>query len=149
VLVTFAVSTGHWDAWFLTQEHYETGGGNALSLYLDRFTPLRNTLFERADAPAFQTAVVFVLVALGVVCVAMRWKSRSLTDVVCVTYAVAFWLGPLFVGGQLSLYRAEAFLVPVVVLYRQLPTLLLAALAASVTILAAAMDYLFFVYYLI
>ena len=56
----------------------------------------------------------------------------------------AYWLFPLVIGGRLSLYRAEALLLPSVWLLRRTPTPALGLIIAGAMALAIPMARAFF-----
>lgn len=149
VVAMFRAWTGRGDAFFLVQHKYDFSTRTALRVYVDRFSSLGNLSAERADAPALQTVLVLALIA-ATAFVLVRHRHRLTTlEAAAGLLAVALWIVPLALGGQLSIYRSEALLVPVVVLLRRLPAVVAAGFAAVAAGLAVAMDYLFFVNYLI
>ena len=67
-----------------------------------------------------------------VAALAVAWQDRSnlsLGERGAVALVVALWLLPLTLGGDLSLYRAESLLLPVVILLSRLRVPLIAGLA--------------------
>jgi hypothetical protein len=63
---------------------------------------------------------------------------------VLVSFAVVYWLIPLILGGQLSLYRAEATLLPAVPLARRIPWYILLPLLLAALVISRLMATLFF-----
>ena len=55
-----------------------------------------------------------------------------------------YWLFPLLVGGQLSLYRSEALLLPAVWLLRRAPAVVLGVILVAAVVLAIPMARGFF-----
>jgi len=92
---------------------------------------------DRADWIAWQTVAVAALVLILVAAVATRRMRLAGLDLALALFASTYWAFPLVVGGRLSLYRADALLLPGALLLRRLP------LPAQVAILAgfAYLDY--------
>ena len=127
-----AAQTGVWDAFIKTQAGFGYGLSDPLGTLSSRLAPLTmpRTAKTAALATAGQTLLVLVLV-IGASWVALRERSR-LEMVLLGLYTVVYWSFPLILGGQLSLYRAEALLLPMVVLLAQgPPALLLAGMACA------------------
>jgi hypothetical protein len=126
VLVVLRAQTGHWDAYFLAQQKYGFHFA-PLDTLLSRLKPLVNARYRTfaSFAAGAQTLLVLAMMALCV--------PRFRTQPQIAAYCVAFWVFPLCVGGHLSLYRAEALLVPLVVLLPQRARLPLLAVAAPLS----------------
>ena len=109
VLAAMRAQTGHWNAYFLAQAKYGFHFAPLDTLF-SRLKPLVNARYrtEASFAAGAQTLLVLAMMALG----CLRFRARPLVA----AYCVAFWAFPLCVGGHLSLYRAEALLVPLVAL---------------------------------
>jgi hypothetical protein len=122
VLAVMRAQTGHWNAYFLAQQKYGFSFAPLDTLF-SRLKPLVNARYRSAMsfAAGAQTLLLLVMMALSV----KQFRARPLIG----AYCLAYWAFPLCVGGHLSLYRAEALLVPLVVL---LP------LRARIPLLAAA-----------
>lgn len=109
VLLVMYAQTGRFDAYFLTQQKYGFHFAPLDTLF-SRLKPLVNARVRTAASfsSAAQTLLVLAMMALG----ARRFREQPLVA----AYCVSFWAFPLCVGGRLSLYRAEALLVPLVAL---------------------------------
>jgi len=59
-------------------------------------------------------------------------------------YVVTFWMAPLIAGGNVSLYRSEALLLPAVILLPTLPRWLQFVLLVAAVLLSVPMAALFF-----
>ncbi len=134
VLLAMRVQTGHWNAYFLVQEKYGFDFAPLDTLF-SRLKPLVNARYRNAAsfAAGAQTLLVLLMMALSV----RHFRARPLVA----AYCAAYWAFPLCVGGHLSLYRAEALLVPVVALLPEGARLPLLAAAAP---LSFAMSVAFF-----
>jgi hypothetical protein len=134
VLLHFAV--GHWDAYFLVQAKYKFGVNPPWEVFA------RNVHKAFVMAPATQSLFVAGLA------IALLWaallRPRRATDGVLSIFLLCYWIVPLTLGGQLSIYRAEAVLMPAVALAPKLPLPVLLALVLCATYLASKMDTLFF-----
>ncbi len=145
VLALMGAQTGAWDAFFRNQVQ---GFGYALSDPLatlgTRLVPLlapRQAGTARVAA-ACQTVLVLLLVGWAGA-EAIRDRADRTTALFGLTLA-AFWLFPLLLGGQLSLYRAEALLLPGVWLLRRAPAPALGVILAGALALAVPMARAFF-----
>jgi hypothetical protein len=109
VLVVMRLQTGSWNAYRLIQAKYQYHFTPLDSLFA-RLKPLVNPRFRDAAtfATAAQTALVLAMLATSVA----AFRQRPLIALYC----CAYWLLPLCLGGRISLYRAEALLVPLVCL---------------------------------
>jgi len=114
-LMMWQRSVGRWDAWIVTQRHYGYGPTFFLTTWWAHVragTPLG----IGTTGPALQTVLV-ALVVVGGLAAAFAHRDRlDAQEITIAAYATVFWLVPLSMGGALSLYRAEALLVPAVVL---------------------------------
>ena len=126
VLLAMRAQTGHWNAYFLAQAKYGFHFAPLDTLF-SRLKPLVNARSRTAAsfAAGAQTLLVLAMMALSVA----RFRARPLVG----AYCVAYWAFPLCVGGHLSLYRAEALLVPVVALLPERARLPLLAVAVPVS----------------
>jgi hypothetical protein len=144
VLAEFERTVGHWDAWFLVQRKHD----HELTW---PFVQLwhRVELLWLADPPmsrwnGAQTALLLIFVAAAA---AVVWQERArltTAEWACAAVAAALWIAPLSLAGDLSIYRSEALVVPVVLLLSRLPARLTAFMAAASAIVLANMSQLFF-----
>lgn len=133
VLLLHQLSAGAWDAFFKVQAKYGHGPHNPVTTFL--------SAVRGGRVPGLQTAFVGLTAVLFVV---GAWLRRRRPDLPAVLFAVLFWLFPLTVGRGVSLYRSEALLLPSVLLLRNLPVGLQAAIVAGAALLAIPMALLFF-----
>jgi hypothetical protein len=142
VLANFERDVGAWNASFNTQASY-------------RFEPAFPfvTIWRQAAALVDDTepgiiGVQTLLVATMVIAaLTIAWRHRtvlSLGEWGVALLASVWWLLPLTLGGDLSLYRAESLLLPVVVLLARLPAPAVAAFAATSVPVSYLMAKLFF-----
>jgi len=150
VLVQYQVRVGYWDAWFKNQanNHYE------------RVLPIE-TLWRSWEKVAERTApwvgaqalFTATLVVAATVVTLRRRRELEPLDIAILAMTLVMWLAPLTIGVGFSHYRADAFVLPLVVLlarsrWRWMPhaTVALAVIAA---IIAFNMAQLFFIAVLI
>ncbi len=113
VMANIKRAVGRWDAHFLMQQSYDVGPT------LPTTTFVRRVEYISGAAPnviGVQTIVVAVIVLAGW---AMAWVNRSslsLAERAIAVLLLPYWIGPLALGGDLSVHRAESLLVPVVIL---------------------------------
>jgi len=149
VLAGFAVvlalqwwKVGVWNAFFVVQGTYGHGLGNPLRAFWgaagEAFTPPWRGVGE---GPALQTLFVAAWI---VATLALAARRRERSDLLVATYALAFWLFPLCVGGTLSLYRSEATLLPTTLLARNMPRPVASLALAAAVVVAWSMGVLYF-----
>ncbi len=160
VLAFLHQQTGRWDAYFLVQRKYGYHLGLPFDALFARLKPLVNQRYRNATSftTALQTLLSTSLVVLAAVGSARSSFRRSVdassgtplprileekTSIVLFS-AAAFWLAPLLLGGNLSLYRAEALLLPVVLIVPSFPRPLQLTLLVTAMALSAPMAALFF-----
>lgn len=135
-LIMLHFEVGVWRGYFLVQAKYGYGPHMPWVVLAGH---LRKAL--RA-APQFQTLLVLITVCCFVWA---AWRSpRKHLDRVLVIFSVIYWLIPLCLGGNLSLYRAEAMLLPGVPLSAKLPLPVLILLLLLALVAASKVDVLFF-----
>ncbi len=144
VLWVMRRQAGSWDAYFKIQEHYGYRLQWGLDALFSRLKPLANSRYRDAKGLVTALQTVLSLTLLGAIAVQCRRLLRGERDSLVLIYSGAFWLAPLTLGGQLSLYRAEALLLPAVLLVPSLPRLLQLTLAAAAALVSIPMGVLFF-----
>lgn len=145
VFALMAVQTGFWNAFFRNQvQGFGYGLSDPLATLAARLTPLLR--WHRAGSAEFAAAcqTVLVLVLVGVAgAEALRSRSEPTVALFGLTLA-AYWLFPLLIGGRISLYRAEALLLPAVWLLRRTPAPVLGTLLGGAILVAVPMGRAFF-----
>jgi hypothetical protein len=130
------IETGHWDAFFLIQEKYESWHGSENPFVATRDivrAGLENLPSGVAVVTALQTALITIVLAFVLVFALLRrgWFDRA--DLLVLLWAVATWI-TLFQTA--SVQRGQAALLPLAVLVARLPS----RLAWSLVVVAAAID---------
>lgn len=142
VLANFQQSVGAWNAWFQVQAAYDFG------VTFPPSTIVRQIRHVGGDAiPAavgLQTLLVTVSMAAVVWIAARSWRAMSLGERGTVIVAVPLWILPLTLGGDLSLYRAESLLLPIVIVLARLRGRVLVGYALVCVPLCCAMAVEFF-----
>jgi hypothetical protein len=128
VLGVMRAQTGDWDAYFKIQAHYGYRPSFGIDALLSRLKPLVNARYR--DAKGLFGALQTLLV-LAILVAVLRQKREPIIK----SYFVAFWAAPLVLGGHLSLYRAEALLMPAALLLPSVP-FAIACIAISVPMAA-------------
>jgi len=139
-LAVQAVAVGRWNAFFLVQEKYGHGLHSPLGALSRTLEPLG--AYPR-DWVAVQSLVVTASALALVAALAWRFRPRGL-DVFLTAYGLTYWVFPLVVGGNISLYRAEALLLPAFLLLRRAPVALQLVLCAGLAYLDYKMGIRFF-----
>jgi hypothetical protein len=141
VVLVHHLTLGAWNAYLLTQRHYNYAFHFPLSTLADH---ARNLLPLRPESiPEIQSLSLAALV-VALVVLTLRDRARTEGELLVALYAIVFWLFPLVLGGGLSLYRSESLLFPLAVLARRAPAFALTLAVAFFFVLSLAMAYLFF-----
>jgi hypothetical protein len=137
------ISLGHWNAYFLVQEKYGHDLHNPLKPILDGFDTLADgSLFQIAHAPAAQTVLVAAVLLCVLVDLGRRRRTAPRADWLIAAWAVVTWLLP-HAQANLSVYRSQAALLPLALLVRRLPPVLLVAVVVVAVGLSVPMIQLF------
>lgn len=150
VLLNFHRAVGHWDAAFQVQAGYRFTTALPTTTLTDRIREL--VTGEGLRWVAMQTAVVLVLVVLTVIVSIRCWPRWGLIERSTVVVSGFWWLLPLFIGGDLSRYRAESLLFPLLIVVSHAgrrTTHVAAALSAVAALVAFQMARSFFDYLII
>ncbi len=150
LLVVFAVhqvTIGRWDASLEQQRtSFRAGPMNPLTNWIDvvvrRSTWTQVASSRAATVLAVQTAVVAVVVLTALV-VVVRDRGRSTTDIGVALLVAALWLVPLSNDIASGLYRRESTILPVVLLLRRAPTVVVWAFAVAAVALFGPLARLF------
>ncbi|WP_211259178.1 hypothetical protein [Dyella japonica] len=146
VLALHKLEVGQWAAFFKVQAKYGHGLHNPWHTLRENLAPLaaKPSTWTRSVAPALQSALVAILVMSIVI--SMLWRRMEMTrqDLLLTLFTLTFWLFPLVMGGGVSIYRAEALLLPACVLMRRLPLALQTGLTVCAVFLAYPMAMLFY-----
>jgi hypothetical protein len=122
VLLVFVLqwlAVGDFGAFWKVQGKYGYGSRWPHETLADRLAPLHGgdgTLF-----PALQTLLVAAIMLAVLVALLRSWRRIEPADALVSLHGLVYWLLPLALGGGLSLHRADALLLPLVLLARRLP----------------------------
>lgn len=142
VLLNYQRAVGTWDAWFKTQASYELGATIPIESIVRQIGHLGDD-----PTPAIvgvQTILVVAMVVGAAWVVATRKRDLSLGERGAAVLVLGLWLLPLTLGSDLSLYRAESLLLPIVILLVHLRPAIVAAYVAAGAPVAYLMAQLFF-----
>jgi hypothetical protein len=142
VLVYQLIDVHVWNAYFLVQQKY----GYAFRTPFQAWHEASINAWSEShkiSIPNQQTLLVAVLCISVFVVLARRVRELDRAEAVLSSFMLFYWLVPLMMGGQLSIYRAEATILPAVALFRRVPTRLLIAYLACAFYLSAAIARLF------
>ena len=148
VLLAQQVLLGHWDAWIHTYHKGLPGLGHPLAGYWDVIDKVVTADIQRRTI-ALQALTVVGLLVLGLVTSAVTRSWRDPLRAWAGMTALLYWAFPLIAGRGLSLYRADALVLPVLLLLVDLPFWLLVPLLAWLVAVALSMGQLFFNGYLV
>lgn len=143
VFATLQLQAGSWRAFSQTQANFHYSG-NALDTLFSRLKPLVNPRYrgEKGVVTGLQTLLVLGLVSALAANARRLWAEERAR--IIVYYTAVFWLVPLALGGQLSLYRSESLLLPCALLVPRLPRALQLSLAGAAVAIFVPMAVLFF-----
>lgn len=145
VLALQRIQTGRWNAFFLNQVEYGHGWNNPLRLLWERIRPaIMEHRVGFGEAEFAQSSFVLALMALATYIVLMNRKNLSRIEWILYAFCLIYWIMPMVAGGFLSLYRAEAVLLPVVVILRRLHAAILIPLIFAAVYLKLALSTAFF-----
>ena len=137
----------HWDGFLLVEARYGTGLHNpAVTFAANATAPRRPGTASRLaglPAPRDQFLLVTGILLLGAAATVAAGRPTPL-EVVVLADSLLFWLAPLVAGGHVAQYRAQALLLPSVLLLRRLPAPVPAILAAAAAVVAWRMAGLFY-----
>ena len=142
VLANFQWSVGAWNALINTQASYN------FELALPLVTIWRQAQKLVDDAlPGIIGVQTLLVSAMLIAAMAVAWRDRSdlsLGERGAILLVLALWLLPQTLGGDLSLYRAESLLLPVVILLSRLRVPIVAGFAVVCVPICYLMAKLFF-----
>lgn len=148
VLAAQQLILGHWDAWIRTYQKGLPGVAQPLVAFRNVVEPVLTDDLPRRTI-AIQALTVLGLLALGLVTAAVKRTWRDPVRAWAAMTALLFWAFPLFAGRGVSLYRADALVLPVLLLLVDLPVWMLVPLLAWLVAIAFSMGQLFFNGYLV
>ena len=148
VLLAQQVLLGHWNAWLLTYEKGLPAVAHPLAAFDAVVEPVLSADLPRRTI-ALQSLTVLGILLLGGVATTVTRSWKDPTRVWAGMAALLFWAFPLFAGRGVSLYRADALVLPVLLLLVDLPIWVLVPLLVWFGVVAQAMGQLFFRAYLV
>jgi hypothetical protein len=133
------LDAGVWNGYFAVQGKYHykpTPPWQSLEPHISY------VLSGHPTAPHVQS--VFVIILMAVLVWAAARLPREKTDRVLAIFLLAYWIIPLSLGGNLSVYRAEAVLLPGAPLANKLPRTVIVGLLLPAVVISFRMAILFF-----
>jgi hypothetical protein len=135
-------TTGHWDAYYLAQFNYGYETTQPFSRATQALHLLTGgDLFSMANAPFAQTLLATLVVFTCILFVAIRWRIVEPFEFVVCAWLLAAWVFPATVS--MSIYRNEAVLLPVAILFPRLPRPLAVAFCLGAVACSIPMTILF------
>ena len=148
VLLSQQLVLGRWDAWYRTYQKGLPAVAQPLAAFWDVVK-----LVVTQDIPrriiATQALTTLALLILGLVTAVLTRSRWNPLRVWAALTALLFWAFPLFAGRGVSLYRADALMLPLVVLLAELPVWILLPILLWLVLVAKTMSELFFRGYLV
>jgi hypothetical protein len=148
VLLAQQLLLGHWNAWILTYSKGLPGVAHPLAALRAVVAPVLSEDLPRKTI-ALQTLTVAGLLILGGTATTVTRSWKDPTRVWAAMAALLFWAFPLLAGRGVSLYRADALVLPIILLLVDLPVWVLLPLLFWFGVVAEAMGELFFRAYLV
>lgn len=134
VQLVMRVTTGHWDAYFRVAGKYGLGLHNPFATAWWWLHISFSGLARTHPAVAVQLVLVVVIVALLLRETILAWRSADPDRARLLTLALfvlAIWPLPFLLGNGVSIYRADALLMPAVLGFGRLPRWAIVVLAAA------------------
>lgn len=148
VLLAQQLVLGHWDAWYRTYQKGLPGLAHPLTAFWDVVK-----LVVTQDIPrriiATQALTTLGLLIVGLVTAVVTRSRWNPLRIWAALTALLFWAFPLVAGRGVSLYRADALMLPLVLLLAELPVWVLLVLLVWLVHVAETMGELFFSGYLV
>ncbi|MAY84455.1 MAG: hypothetical protein CMP59_10020 [Flavobacteriales bacterium] len=137
--------TGHWNAFFLVQKRY----GHKLSNPLDKVVQIFEPLMESSLGLTSVINLQSLLVLMGFGLISFHFFKRKLYKdpllIISYCYLSVYLLFPYLIGSdQLSLYRAESLLIPMLFFVSRLQLRWIIFVFILLTIINLPMNHLFF-----
>ena len=148
VLLAQQLLLGRWDAWIRTYQKGLPGLGHPFAGYWDVIDKVITADIQRRTI-GIQALTVMGLVILGLITSAVTRSWKDPVRAWAAMTALLYWAFPLYAGRGLSLYRADALVLPVLLLLPELPLWALTGLLAWLVAIAFSMGQLFFNGYLV
>jgi hypothetical protein len=142
VLANFQRAVGAWDAWYKTSASYNLEPTFPLEMIRRQVEKMGND--AQPGIIGVQTLLIAAMVLAAVWIVVTQHHELTLGERGAAVLCVFLWLIPLTLGGDLSLYRAESLLLPIVILLSRLRMPVVAMLAVVCVPVAYKMAQLFF-----
>ena len=142
VMANFQREVGAWNAIFETQSSYNLSPTSPITTIRRQFATMGNDALPGAIGA--QTAIVLAMVVAATWVVVRYRDDLSFGEWGTAIMCGFLWLIPLTLGSDLSLYRAESLLLPVVILLVRLRPPVLAVFAVVCVPVAYKMAQLFF-----
>lgn len=142
VLANFEREVGAWNASFKTNASYDLSPTSPITTIRRQFATMGNDALPGAIGA--QTAIVLAMVVASIWVVVRFRRELTLGEWGAAVVCGFLWLLPLTLGSDLSLYRAESLLLPIVILLVRLRPPVLAAFAIVCVPIAYKMAQLFF-----
>ncbi len=147
VLLFFTIlhfEVGHWDAFIKVQDKYGHGIHNPITNIYKSFSDINLKKLTVKDFPHLQSALVLLAYLMALIAFAFMKQFRRGLQLLVFIYFTLYILFPWTIGGNLSMYRAEALLLPSVFLITGLSTRAILIAVLLLLIVYIPMSFLFF-----
>ena len=142
VMVNFQRAVGAWDAWYKTAASYRLEA--TFPLEMIRRQVVKMGYDAQPGVIGAQTLLVAAMVVAAGWVVVTKRHELSLGERGAAVMCLFLWVMPLTLGGDLSLYRAESLLLPIVILLTRVRLPVLAMFAIVCVPVGYKMAQLFF-----
>jgi hypothetical protein len=142
VMANFQREVGAWNASFETQSSYNLSPTSPITALRRQFATMGNDALP--GAIGVQSALVLAMVIAAGWVVVRDSHDLSFGEWGTAAMSGLLWLIPLTLGSDLSLYRAESLLLPLVILLVRLRPAVLSVFAVACVPVAYKMAHLFF-----
>lgn len=141
----FELKFNDWQAFFKVQAKYEHHLQNPILNLADYFSVFnRDELLSDGNIILSQSLLVIATYLLALIVYLRKGKKRTRLHSTILLYASLFLVFPWIVGGELSMYRSEALLLPIVLIFKDFKTDYLTSLLGVLLFIGVPMSMLFF-----
>lgn len=137
------LDTGVWDGFIKVQSKYGHGLHDPIRSFWDKMKMI--DIKEVASFKYYQSIAVILTLLLFSLFFFRRERYRNALDQLTWIFAVIFIGFPWIIGGDLSIYRSEALLFPIAVVFKEVPVKWLVFMLIILLIIGIPMAYLYFV----
>ncbi len=136
---------GDWEAFLKIQNKYNHGLHNPLVNIRDKFRGFSFDFSQGGNSIILQSATILMLYILSSIYFFRKQLYKSQVYLLSFAFFTIYLAFPWIVGGDLSIYRSEALLLPAAILYKEVSPRINIILVSVLLFFGAVMGHLFFI----